>query len=130
MRRLVHAAAMAFVCALSSCGTTMPVFATWKPQYANADPAAQDWYKNAELTEAAEKRLGFKSCCAHSDVVRTRFRPAANGDDGWEYVDGKGQWVRVPDDIIHHDQFAPGGQPIMFAIGGLPTCFFKPQGGI
>lgn len=97
-------------------------------QYANSPN--HDWYQNAELTEAAQKRLGFKSCCAHSDVVRTRFRPSANGDDGWEYVDAKGQWQRVPDDIIHEDTFAPGGQPIMFAIGGLPTCFFKPQGGI
>ena len=102
--------------------------AEWKPQYAQASPAVQDWYRNAELTEAAQKRFGFKSCCAHSDVVKTRFRLIGR-DDGWEYLDAKGRWVQVPQDIIHTDP-APEGEPIMFEVGGRPTCFFPPQGGI
>jgi hypothetical protein len=103
--------------------------AEWKPEYAQADPAVRDWYLSAELTEAAQKRFPFKSCCAHSDVVKTRFRPTMSGDDGWEYLDGN-QWRRVPDDIIHWDKTAPSGDPVMFAINGQPVCFFPPQGGI
>lgn len=95
-------------------------------RYANAPN--REWYLKAELTEAAAKRFGFKSCCAHSDVVRTRFRPALAAD-GWDYLDGD-RWRQVPPDIIHTDKTAPTGEPIMFAVGGRPTCFFPPQGGI
>ena len=95
-------------------------------RYANSPD--RDWYQRAELTEAAAKRFGFKSCCAHSDVVRTRFRPAL-ASDGWDYLDGT-RWRQVPPDIIHHDKFAPNGEPVMFAVGGRPTCFFPPAGGL
>jgi len=95
-------------------------------RYANAPD--RDWYLHAELTEAAQKRFGFKSCCAHSDVVKTRFRPALAAD-GWDYLDGT-RWRQVPPDIIHHDKFAPAGEPVMFAVHGNPTCFFPPRGGL
>src|SRR3954449_6861104 len=39
--------------------------ATWKPEYANNPPEVQDWYRNAELTEAAKIRFPFKKCCDH-----------------------------------------------------------------
>jgi hypothetical protein len=116
-----------FVIALAFIATAAE--ARWKPQYASAPQEIQDWYRNAELTEAAQRRFGFKSCCAKSDVVRTRFRPSADGDDGWDYLDGD-TWRRVPPDIVHEDKFAPGGQPILFAVDGKPTCFFKPSGGL
>lgn len=53
-----------------------PAHATWKPQYADAAPAVRAWYESAQLTPAAQKRLGFVSCCAHSDVVHTQSSAA------------------------------------------------------
>jgi hypothetical protein len=97
-------------------------------RYANSPN--RDWYQTRELTPAAQKRFSFKSCCSHSDVVRTKFRPLPDGGDGWEFVDGAGRWVRVPDDIIHWGADTPTGEPVMFAVGGKPTCFFPGKGGI
>lgn len=116
------------IAVLTACVIVVSIAQARDPDGRYADSPNRDWYLNAELTEAAQKRLGFKSCCAHSDVVKTRFRPTKDGSDGWEYLDGA-RWVRVPDDIIHSSP-APGGEPVMFAISGQPTCFFPPQGGI
>jgi hypothetical protein len=104
--------------------------ATWKPEYANAAPEVQEWYRNAQLTDAAERRFGFKSCCAHSDVVKTAFRvdKATNGDE-WYWLNN-GQWTPIPSDIIHWGESAPDRQPTLFAIGNLPTCFFPGEGGL
>jgi hypothetical protein len=104
--------------------------ATWKPEYANAPQAVQDWYRNAQLTDPAQKRLGFKSCCAHSDVVKTTFRvDKTTGNDEWYWL-YDGNWKLIPGDIIHWGESAPGGEPTLFAIGNLPTCFFPGQGGL
>lgn len=103
-----------------------PAAARWKPEYANAAPVVRDWYESRVLTEAAQKRFHFKSCCAHSDVVKTKFRVGA-GDEWWWLDDAT--WRRVPDDIIHWDQHAPDGQPVLFAVGGQPVCFFPGQDG-
>lgn len=90
-----------------------------------------EWYLRAETTLRSRDRIGFVSCCAHSDVVKTRFRPTKTGDDGWEYIDASGEWARVPDDIIHIDgQTSPTGEPVLFALNGRPVCFFIPQGGL
>jgi hypothetical protein len=100
-------------------------YATWKPEYADASPEVQDWYKNAELTPEAQQRFMFKSCCAHSDVVKTKFRvnKTTNGDE-WLWLDGD-EWKVVPPDIIHWGETAPDGQPTLFVIGlHLPTCFY------
>lgn len=48
--------------------------ATWKPEYASAPQAVQDWYKNAQLTPQARARLNWVFCCDHADVVKTKFR--------------------------------------------------------
>jgi hypothetical protein len=105
-------------------------YATWKPEYANAAPEVQEWYRNAQLTDAAQRRFGFKSCCAHSDVVKTTFRvdKATDGDEWYWLKDG--QWNLIPSDIIHWSENAPDGQPTLFAIGNLPTCFYPGQGGL
>lgn len=104
--------------------------ATWKPEYANAPQEVKDWYRNAQLTEAAQKRFGFKSCCAHSDVVKTEFRvDKASGSDEWYWL-SDGQWSRIPGDIIHWGESTPDLQPTLFALGNLPTCFFPGQGGL
>ena len=120
------AASLVLVCVAARA----PADATWKPEYAAASAAARAWYETRELTAAARARFGFRSCCAHSDVIRTRFRPAPSGDDGWDFLAADGQWRRIPPDVVHPDEHAPDGRATLFAIQGEPTCFFPPQGGI
>jgi hypothetical protein len=104
--------------------------ATWKPEYAAAPLEVQAWYQNAQLTDAAQKRFGFKSCCAHADVVKTSFRvDKASAGDAWYWLNN-GQWTQIPTDIIHWGESAPDRQPTLFAIGNLPTCFFPGEGGL
>lgn len=103
--------------------------ATWKPEYADASPQVQDWYRNAELTLEAQKRLHFKSCCASSDVVHTKFRVnKTDGADEWFWL-VNGEYRLVPPDIIHWEESAPDGQPTLFAVGELPTCFYPGESG-
>ena len=106
------------------------VKAEWKPQYADASPDVQAWYKNAELTEEAQKRFTFKSCCAKSDVFRTRFKVnQVNGSDEWWYFTKDGRWKLIPADIIHGEETAPDGQPTLFIYQGQETCFYVGRGG-
>lgn len=99
-------------------------------QYANADPAIREWYRTRQLTPAAQERFPFKSCCDGADVVKTQFRvDKTTGRDAWEWLDGQ-TWRRIPDDIIHYDEHAPGGEAVLFAVGGQPVCFFTPESGI
>lgn len=110
--------------------------ATWKPEYAQADQAVQDWYKNAELTPEAQKRFGFKGCCDHADVVKTRFQVSKkNGADVWEFWDDAAtppSFQPIPSDIIHWGEAAPGGLPTLFRLGagGALVCFWPGEGGI
>lgn len=94
-------------------------------RYANTDPAVREWYRTRTLTPQAEKRIGFKSCCDAGDVVHTRFR--AEGDQ-WLWLKD-GQWEIVPSDIIHWGDVTPTGEPVLFAVGGKPVCFFPGAGG-
>ena len=108
---------------------TMAANSTWKPEYANAPQSVQDWYTNAKTTDEAYKRTGYRSCCAHSDVVRTQFRTnKVNGHDEWWWLD-EGKWRKVPDDIIHWTTPAPDNQPTLFVYDGKELCFFPPSGG-
>jgi len=115
------------VAALTFCG---PAGATWKPEYASQPPEVRAWYRNAELTEAARYRFPFKKCCDHSDVVKTKFNvnKTTRGDE-WYWLDGE-TWRRIPDDVIHWHEHAPGGQPTLFIYQGHETCFFPGDGGI
>lgn len=98
--------------------------AEWKPEYANASPEVQAWYRNAELTPEAQKRFPFQKCCDHADVYRTQFKvDKASGRDEWWYFD-MGDWKRIPDDIVHVDEHAPDNQPTLFIYHGQETCFF------
>lgn len=116
---------LALASALMLCA---PAIARDNGQYANVDPAIRHWYETRTLTPAAQQRFGYKSCCAHADVVKTRFRTLGRADQ-WEWeLDGR--FEPVPADIIHWDQHAPSGEPVLFAIGGRPVCFFPPAGGI
>jgi hypothetical protein len=100
-------------------------------QWAGQPQAVRDWYAQAELTPAAQQRFHFTSCCAHADVVRTKFRVGTAGEDAWEWLDGS-TWRAVPADIIHWNEHAPDGQPTLFVLPGTssPTCFYPPDGGI
>ena len=91
-----------------------PVGATWKPEYANQPFEVQQWYRNAELTKAAQTRFPFKKCCDHSDVVKTKFNVnRVDGRDEWFWLDGD-KWRRIPDDIIHWEERAPNKLPTLF----------------
>jgi hypothetical protein len=104
--------------------------ARWKPEYASQPQDVLDWYRNAELTPKAQMRFAFKNCCEHADVVKTQFRvsKATNGDE-WYWLDGE-NWRRVPDDIIHWGERAPGGKPTLFVYQEKETCFWPGDPGI
>ena len=107
-----------------------PVGATWKPEYASQPIEVQQWYRNAELTKAAQGRFPFKKCCDHSDVVKTKFNVnKTSAGDEWFWLDGE-SWRRIPDDIIHWEKHAPTGLPTLFVYNGKETCFFPADGGI
>ncbi len=122
--RLTAQAALVATVVLAS-----PVGATWKPEYANQPFEVQQWYRNAELTKAAQTRFPFKKCCDHSDVVKTKFNvnKTSSGDE-WYWLDGD-SWRRIPDDIIHWQEHAPNGQPTLFIYNGKETCFFPGDSG-
>lgn len=106
-----------------------PALGRWKEEYAQVDQATRDWYQRQVLTPEAQAVFNFSSCCAHSDVVKTQFRvDRSTGADQWWWLDGD-TWKRIPDYAIHWGQAAPGGQPVMFAVSGRPTCFFPPDAG-
>ena len=110
--------------------TALSAQARWRPEYASASPEVQAWYRNAELTDAAQARFPFKKCCDGADVVKTEFRvDRKSGADEWWWLDGA-TWRRVPADIIHWGQSAPGGLPTLFVYQGQATCFFPGEGGI
>lgn len=93
-------------------------------------PEYQAWANNARTTEAAYKRLGWRKCCNHAEVFRTKFMPfKENGQDGYLYEVTEGIWKRVPADIIHWDEQAPDGRPTLFIYQGKETCFFVALGG-
>lgn len=121
MRRFLAAVALTLF--------AIPALATDHGQWANVDPSIRQWYETRTLTPAAQARLGYRSCCAHADVVKTRFRVSGSGNDQWEW-ERNGTFERVPDDIIHWDQHAPSGEPVLFAVAGQPVCFFPGQSGI
>ena len=86
-----------------------PLRAEWKPEYASSPAEVQQWYRDAELTDAARKRFPYKKCCDHADVVETQFRvTSAGAQDEWWWLDGD-MWRQVQADIIHWGMSAPGG---------------------
>jgi hypothetical protein len=129
-RFLVQAPRVAAQAAIVATMLATRVGATWKPEYADQPLEVQAWYRNAELTKAAQVRFPFKKCCDHSDVVKTKFNVnRTSAGDEWYWLDGE-QWRRVPDDIIHWNESAPSGLPTLFIYNGKETCFFPGDGGI
>lgn len=116
-----------------------PAAARWKAEYAAQPPQVRAWYESANLTEAAQKRLGFAGCCKYSDVVKAKFAVSRiGGRDEWFYQEPGKPWRRVPSDIVHWGEHAPDGQATLFVLSedfygnpkGTPTCFYPPDGGI
>ena len=117
--RTLFAMAMLFL-------VSVPAIAHWKPEYAQLPQEVQDWYANAQLTPEAQQRLNFKSCCAHADVKRTKFRVnSVDGSDQWEWLDRFGEWQIVPPDIVETGKSAPDGQPTLFAVGRICRPVFS-----
>lgn len=124
MRLMFVAATLALAC------SAHPATGRDLGQYADQPPEIREWYRNAELTPAARRRFPYVKCCDGADVVRTSFRvDKTSGADAWWWLDGE-TWKRVPDDIIHWNESAPGGQPTLFVFQGRETCFFPPDAGI
>ena len=111
--------------------------ATYKPT-GNEDPATKAWFKNARLTQAAYKRLGWYGCCDNADRFVTKFESvkSANGyDEEWYYYNEKGEKTLIPADTIHHedDPTMPAqlkAEGVLFVIQGTVGCFWPPQSGI
>lgn len=129
MAALIAAAVYSVLAFLALLTLTLAGYAHDNGQYADAPQAVRDWYRNAQLTEAAQKRIGFKSCCAHSDVVKTTSTGRAAPTSGYWLPAGASEFQQVPPDIIHWGESAPDGQPTLFATGALPTCFYPGQSG-
>lgn len=129
--RWLWPALLAIVILGYSIAMTSLAFATWKPEYAQLPQEVRDWYANAELTRAAQERFSFQKCCAQSEVVKTKFRvsKSAGANDEWWWLDGA-TWKKIPDDIIHWGETAPGGEPTLFVYAGQETCFWPADGGI
>ena len=136
MKEALRAAALFLLGVIGLIGLAVlwapPAPARWKPEYAQLPQATRDWYESRELTAAAQARFHFKSCCAQSDVVAAKFAVSKlGGADQWFYqLAGEEKWQLVPDDIVHPDEHAPSGRAVMFAVAGIPVCFFPPDGGI
>lgn len=110
--------------------TVTRAFARDNGQWADAAPHRRDWFSKAEVTKAAQPRIGFKSCCEKADVVKTTFRvDKTTGSDTWFY-DNHGTWTRIPDDIIHWGESGPDGEAVLFKVAGREVCFWPPDGGI
>jgi hypothetical protein len=115
-----------------------PARAEWKPEYAAAPLEVQQWYATREMTEETRARLGvgWRSCCKHSDVVKTKFFvDKQTGGDVWFWFDEKQEaetgygWRRIPEDTVHQGEHAPSGQPTLFVYKGIETCFFPGESG-
>ena len=102
---------------LAALALAAPAGARWKAEYANNPPEVQ-------------ARFPFKKCCDHADVVKTKFNVnrTTRGDE-WFWLDGD-KWRRVPDDIIHWGEHAPGGLPTLCDYDGKETCVFPGVEGI
>jgi len=68
------------VLVVSTFALAAQVQARWKAEYASQPPDVQQWYRNAELTEAAQARFRFKKCCDHAD--RGEDQVQRQPDDG------------------------------------------------
>lgn len=138
--RAANAAFLASLCLLPA-----TALATWKPEFGKSSEAVVAWFKSAQATPAAQARLGFKSCCEHSDRFVTKFKVSkVDGSDQWYYQAGD-QWLPIPSDVVHDEGVTPPtgheddpdfvqlkAEGILFLYPngeGRPTCFWPPQSG-
>lgn len=108
------------------------VSVTWIPD-GSEDPLWKAWFENAQTTDAAAKRFGWRSCCSHSDRFVTQFKPSKDGEH-WYYQRTDKSWIEIPDDIIHWEddptmpeQLKREGVLFIYQTTGQLTCFWPPQ---
>lgn len=103
---------------------------TYKPDYATSPPEVREWFKNAKLTPAAYKRLGWHGCCDNADRFVTTF---AQEDENWYYYQD-GKKILIPADTIHTEDDPTMPQQlkvegVLFIISGTVGCFWAPKTG-
>lgn len=118
-------------------------------EFAQLTPEEQRWMGEALTTERSRPGLAAKgftwhSCCNHGDRVKARMRSVKGADgyaDEW-YYEKDGEWIRIPDDVIHMDidEEADAARPtpmspqlkqegVLFIYQGTITCFWPPKDG-
>ena len=110
-----------------------PSYARYKVEYDKLPQEVREWYQTRTLTPKAEERLHIHGCCDNADVVDTEFKSEKDPNgwhDIWYYKGPNGDFIKVPEDIIHWDEHAPGGKPVLFMYHGQESCFFPPSGAV
>ena len=98
-------------------GGVMAERVTYKPEFRTHSEALATWFRRAPLTPEASARISWIKCCEIAERVHTKFRPAADGGDGWAYrctaetraacgEFPEGAWKEIPADIIHREPIA------------------------
>jgi len=112
----------------------VPSHARYKVEYDKLPFEIREWYRTRIINKEAFPRIKMEgSCCDNADVVDTQFKTEKDPKgyhDIWYYQDDDKNWVRIPEDIIHWDEHAPGGQPILYKWHDVETCFFPPNGAV
>src|SRR5436309_540373 len=105
-----------------------PASSEWKPEYAQASPDRQQWFRSQRINPDAQQRLNVpsESCCDIGDVFKALFGDGNSNEDQWEYQDGE-PWKTIPADIISNEP-SLDNTPILFKnrLDGKELCFFKP----
>jgi hypothetical protein len=146
--------------------------ATWKPEFSKHSAALRSWFQVAQPTPLARLEFGIFYCCEQAERVKTKFN-LVQGDDGeqWWMECGadvvvfcqenhkqNGEWVRIPEKIIHHEGIKTPGEwvgrsgergivgdvereqveaefeqlrmdGVLFVFGGHLVCFWPPDFG-
>jgi hypothetical protein len=113
-------AVIVFAVAIMACvvlAFNSSAWSTWKPEFSKHSAALRAWFQMAQPTPLARLEFGISYCCDQAERARTKFN-LVQGDDGeqwWvecspdivvfchENHMTDGQWVRIPEKIIHHD---------------------------
>ena len=93
--------------------------ATWKPEYAQADPQLQAWYSSQYNAQG-------KSCCAQSDAYAYYGDYTINADGSVEFDSGDVHHKVPADKVLLGTN--PTGHAVWWHAGNTTYCF-APGGG-
>ncbi len=118
-KTVLWAAALLLVCfaAVLLAMSIKQARATWKPEFSKHSAALRAWFQVAQPTPPAKLEFGLSYCCEQSERVKTKFTltRADDGEQWWmecgadvvvfcqENHKQAGEWVRIPEKIIHHE---------------------------